>query len=84
MKTELKEKQKSLTVIEYNKMRAIFEYLKRLDNGKGKTNASVEAAQLVFIDCAPYRARSIQHWANFWLQHNYLPISRQGKHQKTI
>ncbi|CAB4417188.1 unnamed protein product [Rhizophagus irregularis] len=46
--------------------------------------ASKEAAQLIFIDCAPNRARSIQYWANFWLQNNHLPMSRQGKHQKTI
>ncbi|POG72245.1 hypothetical protein GLOIN_2v1773911 [Rhizophagus irregularis DAOM 181602=DAOM 197198] len=46
--------------------------------------ASKEAAQLIFIDCAPNRARSIQYWVNFWLQNNHLPMSRQGKHQKTI
>ncbi len=59
MKTELKEKQKSLMVIEYNKMQAIFEYLKKLDNGKGKINTSVKATQLVFINCTSYKARSI-------------------------
>jgi hypothetical protein len=85
LKIELKEKQKSLTVIEYNKKRAIFEYLKRLDdNGKGKVKASIEAAQLVFIESAPYKARSIRYWASYWLQYNHLPISRQGKHQKTL
>ncbi|CAB4406774.1 unnamed protein product [Rhizophagus irregularis] len=85
LKTELGEQQKILTVTEYNKKRAIYEYLKRLDeNGKGKMKASKEAAQLIFIDCAPNRARSIQYWANFWLQNNHLPMSRQGKHQKTI
>ncbi|PKY33513.1 hypothetical protein RhiirB3_452466 [Rhizophagus irregularis] len=68
LKTELGEQQKILTVTEYNKKRAIYEYLKRLDeNGKGKMKASKEAAQLIFIDCAPNRARSIQYWANFWL-----------------
>ena len=37
LKTELIEQQKTLTVTEYNKKRAVFEYLKRLDdNGKGK------------------------------------------------
>ncbi|CAG8748595.1 14251_t:CDS:2, partial [Rhizophagus irregularis] len=57
-----------------NRTHAIYEYLKRLGkNGKGKMKASKEAAQLIFIDCVPYRARSIQYWANFWLQHNHLP-----------
>ncbi|CAG8762868.1 2910_t:CDS:2, partial [Rhizophagus irregularis] len=70
-------KQKILTAAEYNRKRAIYEYLKRLgENGKGKMKTSKEAAQLIFIDCAPYRARSIQYWANFWLQHNRLPVSR--------
>ncbi|PKC57357.1 kinase-like protein [Rhizophagus irregularis] len=68
-----------------NRTHAIYEYLKRLGkNGKGKMKASKEAAQLIFIDCVPYRARSIQYWANFWLQHNHLPVSCQGKYQKTI
>ncbi|CAI2194908.1 19739_t:CDS:2, partial [Funneliformis geosporum] len=40
---ELKEQQKILTVTEYNKNRAIYEYLKRLDkNGKGKGKANDE------------------------------------------
>ena len=46
-------------VIEYNKMQAIFEYLKKLDNGKGKINTSIKATQLVFINCTSYKARSI-------------------------
>src|SRR6266511_4377342 len=85
LKIELKEKQKSLTVIEYNKKRAIFEYLRRLDdNRKGMVKASIEAVELVFIESAPYRARTIRYWANYWLQYNHLPISHQGKHQKTL
>ena len=85
LRIELKEKQKSFSVSEFNKTRAIFEYLKRLDdNGRGKKRASIEAAQLVFIDSAPYRARTIRYWANYWLQYNHLSISRQGKHQKTL
>lgn len=85
LKKELKEQQKLLTVTEYNKKKAVFEYLNRLDNnGKGKQKASMEAAQLIFIESAPYRARTIRYWANYWLQHNHLPISHQGKHQKTI
>ena len=82
---ELKEQQKLLTVAEYNKKRAIFEYLRRLgDNGNMKVNASVEAAKLCFIEHTLYRARVIRYWANYWLEYNRLPISRQGKHQKTI
>jgi len=62
LKIELKEQQKTLTVIEYNKKYAIYEYLNRLDkNGKGKVKASKEVVQFVFIDCVPYRARSIQY-----------------------
>ena len=50
LKVELKNQQKSMTVAEYNKKRAIFEYLTRLDdNGKGKMKASTKAVQLVFI-----------------------------------
>ena len=68
LKIELKEKQKSLTVAEYNKKWAVFEYLRRLDdNGKGMVKASIEAAELVFIESAPYRARTIRYWANYWL-----------------
>jgi hypothetical protein len=85
LKIELKEQQKSLTVTEYNKKRAIFEYLTRLDdNGKGKTKASMEVVQLVFIGGGPYKARSIRYWANYWLQYNNLPVNHQGKHKKTI
>jgi hypothetical protein len=85
LKIELRERQKSLTAVEYTKKRAIFEYLIRLDgNGKGKMKASMESAQLVFIEGAPYKARSIRYWAKYWLQYNHLPVSHQGKHKKTI
>jgi len=85
LKTELMEQQKTLTVMEYNKKRAVFEYLKRLDNnGRGKIKASIEAAKLVFIEYASYKPRTIQYWANFWLKYNHLPVSRQGKHQKMV
>jgi signal transduction protein with GAF and PtsI domain len=51
LEVELKKQQNSMSVIEYNKKRAIFEYLRRLsdNNEKGKIKASVEAAQVVFI-----------------------------------
>jgi hypothetical protein len=85
LRTELKEQQKILTAAEYNKKRAIYKYLKRLgENEKGKMKVSKEVAQLIFIDCVLYRARSIQYWTNFWLRYNHLPISCQGKHQKII
>ena len=44
----------------------------------------MEAAKLVFIESAPHRAKTICYWANYWLQYNHLPISYQGKHQKTV
>ncbi|CAI2180525.1 12899_t:CDS:2 [Funneliformis geosporum] len=51
LKIELKESQKSFTVAEYTKKWAIFEYLIRLDdNGKRKMKASMESAQLVFVE----------------------------------
>ncbi len=77
LKIKLKEKQKLLTVIEYNKKQAIFEYLKKLDNNeKGMVKASIEAVELVFIESASYRVRTIQYWANYWLQYNHLSINR--------
>jgi len=54
------------------------------DNGKGKMKASMKAAQLVFIESGPYKARSIRYWANYWLKYNHLSVSNQGKHKKTI
>ncbi|RGB33147.1 hypothetical protein C1646_762008 [Rhizophagus diaphanus] len=45
LKTDLKEKQKILTAAEYNRKRAIYEYLIRLsENKKGKMKARKEAA----------------------------------------
>jgi len=85
LKVKLKENQRSLTVTEYNKKQAIFEYLKRLDNnGNGKVKASMEAAKLVFIESALHRAKTIYYWTNYWLQYNYLPISYQDKYQKIV
>lgn len=85
LKEELCTQEKNLSVVEYNKKRAVFEYLNHLDpNGKGKIRASETSSQLVYIDALPHRARTIRHWATYWLEHNHLPFSRQGKHQKTI
>ncbi|CAI2179702.1 1895_t:CDS:2 [Funneliformis geosporum] len=62
LKIELKEPQKSLTMAEYTKKWAIFEYLIKLDdNGKGKMKASMESAQLVFVEGTAYKARSIRY-----------------------
>lgn len=40
-----------MTITEYNKKRAIYEYLTRLDNGK--MHASLEAAKIIFVDGGP-------------------------------
>ena len=49
-----------MDLVEYNKKRAIFEYLKRLDNAeKGKLKASKEAAQLVFLESVPHKSKLI-------------------------
>ena len=51
LKEELEGHHNKMKVNEYNKKRAIFEYLKLLDkNGAGKVKASLNAAQMVFID----------------------------------
>ena len=48
---------------------AISEYLRRLDeNERGKVKASEEAAELVYIEYAPFKVRAIQYWGNYWLQ----------------
>src|SRR6266498_4394865 len=74
-----------MSVIEYNKKRAIFEMLKRVEkNGKGLIKASIEAAELVFIESHPYKARCIRVWTKYWLQNAQLPPTFQGKHQKII
>ncbi|CAB4446611.1 unnamed protein product [Rhizophagus irregularis] len=87
LKEELRRDQYKMSVIEYNKKRAIFEMLKRIkfkENEKGLIKASIEAAELVFIESRPYKARCIRVWAKYWLQHFQLPPTFQGKHQKII
>src|SRR5437868_14643325 len=50
LRIELKKNQKKSSASEFNKKRAIFKYLRRLDDdGKGKVKASKKAAQLVYI-----------------------------------
>ncbi|CAI2176131.1 8063_t:CDS:2 [Funneliformis geosporum] len=61
------------------RIETIFEYLKRLDDNEGnKTKASIEAAQLVFIDNAPYRARTI-HDENIAKEYHTWIRSQGGK-----
>jgi hypothetical protein len=85
LRKELCEQKKNVSVVNYNKKRAIFEYLNNLDsNGKGKIKASEIASQLVYIDALPYRARTIRNWATYWLENNHLPFNHQGRHQKII
>ncbi|CAJ0851303.1 13432_t:CDS:2, partial [Entrophospora sp. SA101] len=85
LKNDIITNQNKMSILEYNKKRAIFEYLNRLDNkGRGKMNASIEAAKIIFIEGNPGKSRIIRRWASFWLKNNKLPVSRQGKHQKTI
>ena len=85
LKIELEKSHKKMSVIEYNKKKAIFEYLQRLDeNGKGKMDASMEAAKIVFINAGSYKATMIRKWAAYWLKTGRLPPVYHGKHQKTI
>src|SRR5207253_1863050 len=78
LKKELESHHNKMKVNEYNKKRAIFEYLKLLDkNGGGKMKASINVAQMVFVDGGVWKARQIRYWAKYWLFHNALPISFQ-------
>ena len=84
LKNELINSKDNMSFSEYNKKRAIFEYLKRLNNGKGKINSSLEAAQIVFINPPSGKSRTIRYWASYWLSNKSIPISKQGKHKKFI
>ncbi|CAJ0838087.1 12669_t:CDS:2 [Entrophospora sp. SA101] len=84
LKNELTDGKNNMAFSEYNKKHAIFEYLKRLNNGKRKINSSLEAAQIVFIDPAPCKSRTVRYWASYWLSNKSIPISKQGKHKKII
>ncbi|CAI2193277.1 3288_t:CDS:2, partial [Funneliformis geosporum] len=73
LKAELEKSHKKMSVIEYNKKKAIFEYLQRLDeNGKGKMYVSMEAAKIVFINAGSYKATMVRKWAAYWLKTGYL------------
>ncbi|CAJ0844310.1 9325_t:CDS:2 [Entrophospora sp. SA101] len=83
LKNDIITNQNKMCILEYNKKCAIFGYLNRLDNkGRGKMNAGIEAAKIIFIEGNPGKPRIIRRWASFWLKNNKLPVSKQGKHQK--
>jgi hypothetical protein len=84
LKTHLIEKQSALSAAEYNKLRAVYEYLVRVGKGSGKLKSSSEAAEVVFLGSGISKARSIRYIANYWLRYNTLPSSQRGKHQKTL
>ena len=69
-------------VFEYNRQRAVYEYLTWLNNGCGKMKASEEAMQIVYIISKPYTAKWIRSLAKFYLNHQSFPVSCRGKHQK--
>ncbi|CAI2198022.1 4973_t:CDS:2, partial [Funneliformis geosporum] len=55
---------KKMSIIEYNKKRAIFEYLQGLDkNDRGKMDANMKATKIVFINADSYKVIMI-HIAN--------------------
>jgi hypothetical protein len=85
LKKNLIDNQNTLSAANYINLRAIYEYLVRLEKGGSqKMKASLAAANAVFLKNGAYRARYIRYLANFWLRHNTLPTSRRGMHQKTI
>ncbi|CAB4408921.1 unnamed protein product [Rhizophagus irregularis] len=66
LKEELENQHNKMKVDEYNKKRAIFEYLKLLNkNGSGKMKASLSVAQIIFIDGGIWKAQQIRHWSNY-------------------
>jgi hypothetical protein len=86
LKEQLEKQHNQLTVVEYNYKRAIFEYLTLLNsnNGRGKVDISLEVVQKIYIDAGVWKARRIRYITKYWLINNKLPISKRGKHQKTI
>ncbi len=85
LKTELEKFHKKISVIEYNKKKAIFKYLQRLDkNDKEKMNASMEATKIVFINADSYKAIIIHKQVAYWLETGNFPPIYHEKYQKTI
>ena len=48
---------KMLMVFEYNRQRAIYEYLIRVNDGNEKMKASEEVTQMVYIILKPYTTK---------------------------
>ncbi len=71
-----------LTVFEYNRQRAVYEYLTQLNNSYGKMKASEETMRMVYIISKSYTAKWIRSLAKFYLNHKSFPVSYHGKHQK--
>ncbi|CAG8507036.1 16297_t:CDS:2 [Dentiscutata erythropus] len=86
LKKQLEQNHNKLMVKEYNYKRAIFEYFILLskNNGHGKIKASLDVARKVFIDGNVWKAQKIRYLMKYWLLNDKLPLSRHGKHQKTI
>src|SRR6266540_123016 len=82
LRNDLLNNRKMLTVFEYNRQRAVYEYLTRLNNGYGKMKASEEATRIVYIISKPYTAKWIRSLAKFYLNHKSFSVSYHGKHQK--
>ncbi|CAG8725963.1 21008_t:CDS:2, partial [Cetraspora pellucida] len=82
LKEDLTKNQKNLTTIEYNKRRAVYEYLVRLDSSDGKIKASNEAACVVCISPKQYLSQKIHFLAEFYLYYKSFPITQYGQHQK--
>ncbi|CAI2193355.1 10807_t:CDS:2, partial [Funneliformis geosporum] len=77
LKIKLKEQQKSLIIAEYNKKRAIFEYLRQLDNnGNGKIKASVEAYNCVLLSIHYIDVVTVTRWLN--VLGYYFQSQKQG------
>ncbi|CAG8813181.1 19402_t:CDS:1, partial [Dentiscutata erythropus] len=82
LKLDLINQEETLIAYEYNRKRAIYEYLVRLNKNSSKMAASKASAKIVYIDPAENKGTTIIGWANYWLEHNCLPESQQGKHKK--
>ncbi|RHZ47546.1 hypothetical protein Glove_578g40 [Diversispora epigaea] len=67
--------EKTLTAFEYNRQRAVYEYLIRLNNGNRKIKFSEEAAHMVYIVSKPYTAKWIRSLAKFYLDYKSFPVS---------
>ena len=72
-----------MPAIEYNRKRAVYEYLMKTEvNGVKKIVASEEVAKMMYFTYSSYKLRKIRKDAKYWLKYNKFPISLQGQHQK--